>query len=422
MTRIESTEGGGRSSVLWTEEPSGGVAEMDGTSTSAGGVFPARQVPERPRSVVWRYGLAPALVAAALAATLLLRPLFPHPFFFFFFPAVMGAAWFGGMASGLLAVVLSTLVVDYFLVPPFYSLSITATEVAYFVAFVLCALAAIWISSLRKRREDNLVDARDRLQASVAEHTAELVRSRTELKESDRGLQLLAEVIPQQMWSGSSKPSGDSADALREVLSQVVDFAVSLVKCDSCLIYVQENDELILRASRNPHPDAVDRLKLRVGQGITGWVAEHRQPVAVTQNAAADPRFRMFHELPEDSFESFLSVPVLSRGRLVGVMNLQNRAPYQYGEREIRLLSTVGHLVGAEIEMARLEAESSRLSQKLEERKLLDRAKGILQRDLKLSEEDAYLALQSESRKRGKPMREIAASIVLNEEIRRTRN
>lgn len=115
-------------------------------------------------------------------------------------------------------------------------------------------------------------------------------------------------------------------------------------------------------------------------------------------------------------------MPVLSRGRVVGVMNLQNRAPYQYGEREIRLLSTIGHLVGAEIEMARLEAESSRLSQKLEDRKLLDRAKGILQRDLKLSEEDAYLALQGESRKRGRPMREIAESIVVNEEIRRTRN
>jgi uroporphyrinogen-III synthase len=115
-------------------------------------------------------------------------------------------------------------------------------------------------------------------------------------------------------------------------------------------------------------------------------------------------------------------VPVLSRGRVVGVMNLQNRAPYRYSEREIRLLSTIGLLVGAEIEMARLEAERSRLSQKLEERKLLDRAKGVLQRDLKMSEEDAYLALQSESRRRGKPMREIAESILLNEDIRRTRD
>ena len=48
-----------------------------------------------------------------------------------------------------------------------------------------------------------------------------------------------------------------SADALHEVLAQIVDFASALVKCDSCLIYVLEDDQLVLRASKNPHPDVV---------------------------------------------------------------------------------------------------------------------------------------------------------------------
>src|SRR6266851_10055454 len=65
-----------------------------------------------------------------------------------------------------------------------------------------------------------------------------------------------------------------SADALHEVLARVVDFASALVRCDSCLIYVLEDEELLLRASKNPHPEVVDRLKLQVGEGITGWVAE----------------------------------------------------------------------------------------------------------------------------------------------------
>ena len=72
-----------------------------------------------------------------------------------------------------------------------------------------------------------------------------------------------------------------TADGFHEVLNRVVEFASALVKCDSCLIYILEGDELVLRASKNPHPEAVDRLKLRVGQGITGWVAEHREPVAI---------------------------------------------------------------------------------------------------------------------------------------------
>src|SRR4029434_2058082 len=99
------------------------------------------------------------------------------------------------------------------------------------------------------------------------------------------------------------------------VLHEVVEFATLVIQCDSCFIYILEGDELVLRASRNSHPEAVDRLKLKMGQGITGWVAKHRQPVVVSENAAGDPRFQLFNELPEDRFEAFLSVPLLSRGR-----------------------------------------------------------------------------------------------------------
>src|ERR1700686_5465497 len=111
-----------------------------------------------------------------------------------------------------------------------------------------------------------------------------------------------------------------TADGFHEVLNRVVEFASALVKCDSCFIYVLEGDELVLRASKNPHPEVVNRLKLKLGQGITGWVAEHREPVAVAQKASEDARFQLFNELPEDRFEAFWSVPVLSRARVVGVI------------------------------------------------------------------------------------------------------
>jgi signal transduction protein with GAF and PtsI domain len=209
-----------------------------------------------------------------------------------------------------------------------------------------------------------------------------------------------------------------TSDPLHDVLACLVDFASALVKCDSCLIYVLEGEELVLRASKNPHPEVVDRLTLRVGQGITGWVAEHKEPVAVPQKAAYDPRFRFFHELPEDSYEAFLSVPLLSRGRLVGVINLQHRLPHVYNRRQIRLISTAGFLVGAEIELARLENENSQLSQQLQTRKIVERAKGILQRDLGVSEEQAYLTLQRQSRQKRKLMREIAEAIILSDEVK----
>jgi signal transduction protein with GAF and PtsI domain len=210
-----------------------------------------------------------------------------------------------------------------------------------------------------------------------------------------------------------------AADPLHEVLDRVVEFAAVLVKCDSCLVYVLEDEELVLRASKNPHAEVLDRLKLQIGQGITGWVAEHLEPVAVSRNASQDPRFKFFNELPEDRYEAFLSVPLLCRGRSVGVINVQHRQPHVYTKRQVQLISTIGFLVGAEIEMARLEGENSHLSQQLETRKLVERAKGILQRDLGLTEEQAYLALQRQSRQKRRTMKEVAEAVVLSDEVKR---
>lgn len=210
-----------------------------------------------------------------------------------------------------------------------------------------------------------------------------------------------------------------SASPLHEVLERVIEFASAIGKCDSCFVFVLEDNELVLRASKNPHPDEVGRLTLRLGEGITGWVAQHRRPVAVERNAFHDPRFQFFNELPEDRYESFLSVPLLSRGRLVGVINLQNREPHSYSKLEIRLISTIGFLVGAEIEMARLEERSSQLSEELETRKVVERAKGILQQEGRLTEEEAYLRLRRESRQQRKSMKEVAEAIV-GAELERT--
>jgi len=124
------------------------------------------------------------LVAAALVSTLLLRSLFPYPFLFLFFAAVMASAWVGQTGAGLFAVLLSTIAVDYFFVPPFYSFAINATDTMYFVAFVFCALAANWVSSSKKRSEEALKDARDQLEFRVARRTAELRKSNSELRAS----------------------------------------------------------------------------------------------------------------------------------------------------------------------------------------------------------------------------------------------
>jgi K+-sensing histidine kinase KdpD len=133
-----------------------------------------------------RLGIALLFVAAALVSTFLLQRFFSYPFLFLFFAAVMASAWFGGMACGLFAVLVSTLAVDYFFVPPLYSFAINATDTAYFAAFIICAVVASLVSSSKRNAEEELKEARDQLEVRVAERTAELEKSIAELRENER--------------------------------------------------------------------------------------------------------------------------------------------------------------------------------------------------------------------------------------------
>ena len=155
---------------------------------------------------------------------------------------------------------------------------------------------------------------------------------------------------------------------LSTTLGRVATFISNAMHCDSCFIYLLKGDELVLRASKNPHADVVDRLAIQVGQGITGWAAARKQAVVLPRKAYQDVRFKSFNELPEDRYEAFLSVPLLCRNRLIGVVNVQHREPYDYSQREIRLIDTIGFLIASEIEITRLEVENWKLRRDLEAR------------------------------------------------------
>ena len=213
--------------------------------------------------------------------------------------------------------------------------------------------------------------------------------------------------------------SMSTADSFHEVLSRIIDMVSEAIRCDSCFIYVLEKNKLVLRASKNPHADVIDHLEMANGQGVTGWVAQNQQTVAIPARAWEDPRFKRFPNLPEDRFEALLAVPILSRGKVVGAINLQHRDPRNYAKREIRLISLIGYLVGAAIEVARVEDEKIQLIDQLETRKVMERAKGLLQRELEIDEEAAYLLLQKESRQKRRPLREIAEAVILTENLRR---
>ncbi len=143
---------------------------------------------------------------------------------------------------------------------------------------------------------------------------------------------------------------------LESVLKHIVDVVVTVMKADSCLLYLvsANRDELVLRSSKNPHPRLIGRVSLELGEGITGWVAQEKVPVVIFRNASDDPRFKFFHNLPEDRYQAFVSLPIVTKGDVVGVINVQHKRAKRYRDAELALLSTIANQVGGAIENARL--------------------------------------------------------------------
>lgn len=142
--------------------------------------------------------------------------------------------------------------------------------------------------------------------------------------------------------------------SLPDVLQGVVALVVEFTQCDSCLVYLQDGEELVLCASNTPHPSTIGKIRLRRNEGLTGWVASERRLLALPREAYKDPRFKNFGELPEDSYESFLSAPVIARNRVVGVINVQHRLPHQHTGSEMEVLTTVGEQIGCVLVLARM--------------------------------------------------------------------
>jgi len=151
-------------------------------------------------------GLAVGLLPSALALglTLQIQQLFPYPFLILFLGAVIVSSWVGGLGPGVLSVLASSVSVDYFFIPPVRSFSVSPAAEAYLVAFVVCALVASGASSAKRRTEAAVRQARDELEVRVAQRTAEIQQSNAELRERERQLRLLTEVIPQQVWSATA--------------------------------------------------------------------------------------------------------------------------------------------------------------------------------------------------------------------------
>ena len=146
-----------------------------------------------------------------------------------------------------------------------------------------------------------------------------------------------------------------SSIELGPMLQGIVDLATEATGCHACFIYLLEDGLLTIRAASPVYAGAVGVVQMRLDEGLTGWVARHRQPEFIREGAMADPRMKFFPILDEERFQSMAAVPILSRaGETIGVIVLHTQAPREFTEDTLKLLVHIASLVSGAIENAQL--------------------------------------------------------------------
>jgi signal transduction histidine kinase len=146
---------------------------------------------------------------------------------------------------------------------------------------------------------------------------------------------------------------------LRERLRYIVELTARKLDKDVCsiLLYDKQSESLVLRATRGLNPSSVDRVRLAVGEGITGWVFRQKTPLALA-DAASDPRYKYFAITGEERFQSMLAVPILYEEAPLGVLTVQTIGPWRYHPEEIAFLQTIAHEVSGVIRNAQFYQEA----------------------------------------------------------------
>src|SRR3989475_2278646 len=169
-----------------------------------------------------------------------------------------------------------------------------------------------------------------------------------------------------------------------EMLRIVIGRTTDAMGAEVSSLYLLERSDGTLRlvATNGLNRGGIGRATLRVGEGIVGWVANARVPLA-TRDVRSEPRWKWVPEVDEKRFTSMLSVPVVARDEVIGVMNVQTVQPRGFGREEIDFLQTIANQVAGIIEKGRLQRESDR---KLREVSALFEVSNVLTSTLDLDE------------------------------------
>ncbi|MBI4845818.1 MAG: GAF domain-containing protein [Candidatus Omnitrophica bacterium] len=206
---------------------------------------------------------------------------------------------------------------------------------------------------------------------------------------------------------------------LEDVLKLIVTLTANVMKAKICALWLldEENKTLKIKATQALSSEYLKERSLKLGEGIVGYVAKSKKPMVIA-DVLQDERYKEKTLAKKENLVSMLSVPMLVKNRVIGVINCYTTVRYDFEESDVQLLSTVANQAAVAIENTELMVKTKVVQEELETRKKVEKAKGILMREQNLNEEDAYNLLRKSSMSKRMHMKDIAGAIILSYEIK----
>ena len=205
---------------------------------------------------------------------------------------------------------------------------------------------------------------------------------------------------------------------LEDILRLIVTVTAEVMHSKICsLMLIDETSkELVVRATQSVSDAYNKKPNIKLGEGIAGMVARENRPIVVL-DVKKDQRYMNTRIAEKEGLCSLLSVPLSVKGRVIGVINCYTSSLRHFTNTEIAVLTTVANEAAIAIEHTELMVKTRIIQEELETRKLIERAKDILMKRMKLTGEEAFHKIQHDSMNTRKSMRDIAETIILANEI-----
>lgn len=207
---------------------------------------------------------------------------------------------------------------------------------------------------------------------------------------------------------------------LEDILRLIVNLTASVMKAKICALWLldEKTGELKIRATQAMSQEYLRERSIKIGEGIVGLVAGDKKPMVIS-DVSKSPRYKEKELARKEGLVSMLSVPMLEKDRLIGVINCYTTSVYKFTRGDIGLVSTVANQAAVAIKNTELIVRTKVVQEELEARKKTEKAKGILMREQNMSEEEAYNLIRKSSMDKRLQMKDIAEAIILSNEIKR---